>query len=347
MTDSAGRAVRPVGEMLEKDGAVKEAPERPTAERPVSPALYSLAFLSEYGRLETQRARFFDSRFSVLLVRGRALEGSRERGVGASALANAVRASLRPCDVAGVAGEGQIAVIMPEADFFGAYAASKRLSRALESFKDTAPANISITQAAFPADGEDFDSVLSSAVRRADARGNSLWERLGLKDKLFWEITDALFSSVYDGAMDASMDIGPGNELSEFFIDEVNDCILREIKRAPRKNAVLYMTLKKVRADHPVVKALNSSAPLAARIVLAGERDPDVGYIKNAASVYIDDERLRDTAFTFFFSEESAYALLCRANWGGAFSCFHTSDACLVDGLIGKFQREYALQELF
>ncbi|MEK7679563.1 MAG: hypothetical protein AAB356_05165, partial [Deltaproteobacteria bacterium] len=262
-------------------------------------------------------------------------------------LANAVKASLRPCDVAGHADEGQIAVIMPEADFFDAFSASKKLLRALESFKDIGATNISITQAAFPADGADFDSVLSSAVRRAGERKNSLWERLKLKDKLFWEITDELFSSVYDGAVDASMEIGPGNDLSEFFIDQVNDCILREIKRTPRKNAVLYMNLKKVHGDHPVVRALNSSTPLAARIVLAGERDPDVGYIKNAASVYIDDERLRDTAFTFFLSEDSAYALICKETWGGAFSCFHTSDACLVDGLISKFQREYALQELF
>ena len=344
MTDRAVSPIRPGSGMSGKTASGKEAPEKPTAERPASPAFCSYAFLGEYGRLESQRARFFDSCFSVLFIRIRALEGPRER---AGALANAVRASLRPCDVAGIAGEGQIAVIMPEADFFSAYSASKKLSRALESFKDIGAANISITQAAFPADGADFDSVLSSAVRRAEERKNSIWEKLGLKDKLFWEITDELFSSAYDGAVDASMDIGPGSDLSEFFIDQVNDCILREIKRTPRKNAVLYMTLKKVHGDHPVVRALNSSTPLAARIVLAGERDPDAGYIKNAASVYIDDERLRDTVFTFFLSEESAYALICKENWGGAFSCFHTSDACLVDGLISKFQREYALQELF
>ncbi|MBI5238651.1 MAG: hypothetical protein HY887_09585 [Deltaproteobacteria bacterium] len=347
MTDRAGSAIMPGSEMLGKATSGKEMPEKPTVEKPASPALYSHAFLSEYGRIESRRARFFDSHFSVLFIHIRALEGSRERGGSASALANAVRASLRPCDVAGLAGEGQIAVIMPETDFFGAFSASKKLSRTFESFKDIGAANISITQAAFPADGADFDAVLSSAVRRDEERRNSLWERLGLKDKLFWEITDELFSSVYDGAIDASMDTGPGNDLSEFFIDQVNDCILREIKRTPRKNAVLYMTLKKVHGDHPVVRALNSSAPLAARIVLAGERDPDVGYIKNAASVYIDDERLMDTVFTFFLSEDSAYALICKENWGGAFSCFHTSDACLVDGLISKFQREYALQELF
>jgi len=59
----------------------------------------------------------------------------------------------------------------------------------------------------------------------------------------------------------------------------------------------------------------------------------------------LDDPRLKETFFTFLMTEETSYALICKENWGSTFSCFHSSDPVLVEGLITKFQNEYSLKE--
>jgi hypothetical protein len=148
-----------------------------------------------------------------------------------------------------------------------------------------------------------------------------------------------------DGISNATFDAGAGHRLPGFFIDQVNEMIVREIQRNPRRKGILYFSARKISPELPIVRALGETGITATKVFLAGKHEGNLVGFKNATPVYLDDPRLADTFFTFYLSEDSGYALILRENWGETYSCFHTSDPYLVEGLIYKFQTEYSLQE--
>lgn len=314
---------------------------------------YDAFFISEYGRIEAIRATRYNSCFSIILIAvdgfapGAAADGRGGLDL-LERLAAAVLGSIRSCDVAALSDDGrQITVILPETDYFGSLVASRKLSRAIEAAfgEEGGQAGAVLSHSTFPRDGRTFPELAATASRRAAERQESLWESMGLGGRLFWEIVGSLTNTNFDGMGGSSFDAGSGQDLSEFFIDQINELIVKEIARSPQRRGIMYYGTRNISGALPAVRRLGAAGAVATRVFLVGESGGSALDIPGAVPLVLDDPRLRETFFTFFFSEETAYALVCRENWGATFSCFHTSDPVLVEGLITKFQNEYSLQE--
>lgn len=303
------------------------------------------AFANEYGRIETLRAVRYGTVFSIVLV---ALEGAKgAKSTAMRRLLDVTKETLRNCDVAASLDAERAVAILPHTDYFGSLIAIRKLQKALTpAKKEKAPLPIpAFSHASFPKDGKSFKAIVDKATARIKDRKGSLRETLEFDKKLFWETIGDIFKTSYTGSSNSSFDVGGEYELTELFIDQVNELIVKEIRRSPQVKGILYFSTKKITQGLPILKVIRDAGTTSTRIYLAGEYEKDMPDFKNATQVHIDDPRLKDTFFTFFLSEDSGYALVLRENWGGAFSCFHTSDPYLVEGLIGKFQREYSLQE--
>ena len=312
---------------------------------------YDAFFIGEYGRIEATRATRYNTCFSLIVIgvdgAGDGLPLENAEGLEfLKKLVDKVLASVRSCDIAGLSENGRIMVILPETDYFGALIASKKLSRALtQTVKGASKHSVLLSSATFQRDGRTFPEMAAAAEKRVIERADSLWEKLGCSGKLFWEIAGSLNGRNITGLNGASFDAGAGQDLSEFFIDQINELIIKEIARSPRRRGIMYYGTRNLSASLPVVKNLNTAGSTATKVFLVGDSEGSVWEIKNALPLFLDDPRLKETFFTFFLNEDTAYALICKENWGSTFSCFHTSDPVLVEGLITKFQNEYSLQE--
>jgi hypothetical protein len=315
------------------------------------PKLYGASFIKEYGRLESRRSARFGTVFSVIVM---SIEGD---GDIPKEVAARVLESVRSSDVAGVLAKGRMAILLPETDYFGSISAIRKLVRSLAPLTGggghSVPGGPSrpggkpplFSQATFGKDAKGFDGLIGAALDKMQEQERSLRAALDIDNKLFWEIIGDIFSGSCDGIRNATFDAGTGHELPAFFIDRVNEMIIKEIQRNPQRKGILYFSTRKISGELPIIRAIGEAGVTATRIFLAGKYDSDLPGFKNATPVYLDDPRLKETFFTFFLSEDSAYALVLRENWGETYSCFHTSDPYLVEGLIYKFQTEYSLQE--
>lgn len=317
----------------------------------LSEKFHNAQFIQEYGKLESLRAVRLNTSFALVLINVSGLDGAlsavKDPKIlgGLQKVAAAIVEAVRNCDVVGMTDTKQIVAILPETDYFGALGLVRKLAMATEHLKGQIDAVVTFSHATFPKDGKSYEELLTTARKRTAERLDSIWEKLSLDDKLFWEIVEGLFSRGYKGFDNSCFDAGMGFELTEFFMDQINDLVLKEVKRSPQKKSIVYFSAKKVTPTLPIAKSLASAGGLAAKIYLAGECEGSAREYKNSALINLDDPRLKETFFTFFLNENSAYALVCKENWGATFSCFHTSDPHVVEGLINKFYFEYSLQE--
>lgn len=311
---------------------------------------YDASFVNEYGKIESLRAQRYNSNFSLVLMN---LESSDKRTTDNDTvdlikkMSGAVLDSMRTCDVVGLIEDRQVAAILPETDYFGSLIAIRKLSKTINACiaKENMPYTAVLSQATFPKDGKGYGALLSTASKRMQDKKDSIWEKREFKDKLFWEIIADITTSSIVGFDNSTYEAGGGNQLDEHFIDQVNDLILKEVMQSPFKRGILYVVSKKINGSNPVVNSLSHVGSLSTKVFLVGQVEDNLRDIKNASPLFLDDPRLRESFFTFYLTEESGYAMICKENWGSTFSCFHTADKYLVDGLIHKFQIEYVLQE--
>lgn len=313
---------------------------------------YDAFFTGEYGKIEALRASRYNTGFSIVLIDISGFDEKldlfedKEASEFLKALVAATLETVRNCDVVGMCDDRQILAILPETDYFGSLVTIRKLNKAASAImRRYKPAYVICSQATFPKDGRGFGELLSTARKRVADKKESLWEKQNLKNRLFWEIIGELAGKSFKGLDNASFDAGSGQALSEFFIDQINELVVKEVARTPQKRGIIYFGSKRVAASLPVARFLNTVGSLSTKIFLVGEGEESVWEIKNANPLLLDDPRLREVFFTFYLNEDSGYALICKENWGDTYSCFHCSDPYLVEGLITKFQSEYSLQE--
>ncbi|OGQ60066.1 MAG: hypothetical protein A3J24_08570 [Deltaproteobacteria bacterium RIFCSPLOWO2_02_FULL_53_8] len=311
--------------------------------------LYDTFFVSEYGKLEALRAGRYNTQFSILLLTIDGIDAQIHDDEASDFIkktSNKILEAIRPCDVAGMADDRQVAIILPETDYFGSLIAIRKLTKSLSTALtyENPPKKVIMSQATFPNDGRGYGALISTASKRMADKKESLWEKNEFRTKLFWEIIGDITGSTYKGFENSSFDLGGGQSLSESFIDQINELIIREITLAPHKRGIAFFAAKKL-STLPAINTLGHIGTLSTKVFLIGQSEDSLREIKNATPIFLDDPRLRETFFTLYLTEDSGYSLICRENWGATFSCFHSSDAYLVDGLINKFQLEYSLQE--
>lgn len=311
--------------------------------------LYDTFFLSEYGKIEALRASRYNTEFSILLMNIDGMEKSlrdEEAEDFLKKISTTVLEAVRPCDVAGMADDRQVAVILPETDYFGSLIAIRKLTKALSQTLtyENPPKKVVFSQATFPKDGKGYGALISTASKRMLSKKESIWETSNFRNKLLWEIIGELSGTSFKGFENTSFDLGGGQSLNESFIDQINELIIKEITMSPYKRGIAYFASKKLSAL-PAINTLGHIGTLSTKVFLVGQSEDSLRDVKNATPIFLDDPRLRETFFTLYLTEDSGYALICRENWGSTFSCFHSSDPYIVDGIINKFQLEYSLQE--
>ncbi len=307
---------------------------------------YDSNFVKEYAKLESLRAARYGSSFSLVLIQIEEHDDAREYANLLKDLSVMTVEVLRNCDVAGMVGERRLLIILPETDYFGSLMAIRKLKKALKKITGGSTPGVVFSQATCPRDGDSYALLIESASQRIEKQKNSLWSRLDLEDRLFWEVIGRLLETHRHEAESSTFDLGPGMELKEDFIEAVNLSLVREIKRNPANRGILYMSTKDLCADMPVLRALRAAGEMASKVFLVTEKKPEWGPgHRGITPIVLDDPRLGDKSFTFFLGEYFAYALIAKQSWQETFFCFHTSDEHLVEGLILKLQRDFSLQE--
>ncbi|MEK7841494.1 MAG: diguanylate cyclase, partial [Deltaproteobacteria bacterium] len=252
---------RPVSETLPPNVSIGGPPPKPAA--PVSGAkkpvdsvtldeskkvfpsrFYNAFFVTEYGKLETLRAERYNKNFSVILTH---IEGfntlskkleKKELLDFLKGLIKAMMDTLRNCDVIGMVEDKKIVAILPETDYFGSCIAIRKIKKDIENVttKGEPYASIIFSNVSYPRDGKGYGELLAAADKRVEEQKDGLWLKRGFENKSFWEIISILLAGkAYEEKDAAPFDIGKGFDLPVFFLDRLQEMILQEILRDPKK----------------------------------------------------------------------------------------------------------------
>lgn len=315
---------------------------------------YNAFFITEYGKLETLRAERYNKNFSVILttIEGfHHLKKKLEKNELLDFLKELIKAmmeALRDCDVIGMLEDKKLVAILPETDYFGSCISVRKLKKAVERLttKGEPYASIIFSNVSYPRDGKGYGELHGAAEQRIQEQKDGVWHTLGLEDKSFWEIISALLEGKDYATKDiASFDLGKGLDLPIFFLDRLQEMVLQEIVREPRKKGFLYIGARKISPNLPILKAMDTIGATATKIFVIGEGEEGRWNLANVTPLYLTDPRLLETFFIFFLREDLSYAVVGRERWGEQYSCFHTVDPYLIEGLISKLQIDYSLQE--
>ncbi len=318
---------------------------------------YTLSYFSDYATKEIYKARRYGRAFSLLtfsldnLPQIRARSGHTAVRRAQQIVLRVISQMIRDADVVARATEQEFHLLLPETDFFGGLMLMRRALSAVHEDPEArvleakVPFGFTGGAATFPRDGDDFDELLLACRRRMDARRGSLHAHLRLEPLAFWDEVGLLLGN----ARSPRLPEVPGEpsrrgKVADVLIDELQVEVARGLLREPSSRGLVYLCAPKVRADLPLVRALEAApADFAPRVYVIGRR-ADVGEHPALTPVFLEgDERLLRHEFLLWLGDGAAYALLQRRGRGATWG-FHTSDPTLVEGLVSKLQAEYDLQ---
>lgn len=318
---------------------------------------YTLSYFTDYATKEIYKARRYGRAFSLLTFSLDNLQGIRQR-VGHAAVRQAqqivlrvISQIIRDSDVVARATEQEFHVLLPETDYFGGL---MFLRRALSSVIDESdakalearvPMGLTGGVATFPRDGDDFDELLVCCRRRMDERRGSLHHHLRLEPLPFWDEVELLLGNSRSPKLpETAGEPSRRGKVADVLFEELQAEVGREFLRDPMSRGLLYVGGPNVRADLPIVRALDHAPPdFAPRVYVLG-RHADVQEHHAMTPVFLEgDERLARHEFLLWMGDGSAYGLLQRRGRGATWG-FHTSDPTLVEGLVSKLQTAYDLQ---
>ena len=314
---------------------------------------YDSFFIDEFGKLENARSERYGMPYSIALLHvdsfdhGKAKPGKKELRNFMEQVAHPIAQSLRNCDVGGLFEKGRILLILPQTDYLGSLIAIKKLTRALVPYTTEGEpyASVLVSQATYPKDAVGFNKLIEVAKERLSGIKESPWETLDVKKKLFWEVVAKFTEGGLNGNDYSSFDVGEHTSIPVSFIDTINAALLDELSLSPEKRGILYISAGALHEGVRTREALSSLAKSSTKVFIVGEDAHASEGIKNATAITLTDQRLGGGGFTFYLSEDSAYAVISKEAWGETHMCFHTSDPYVVEGLVTKFQRDFHLQE--
>src|SRR4030065_8491 len=212
---------------------------------------------------QTLRAEGYNKNFSVILVNIEGFNNLRKKLEKNELLEflkelikNMMKA-LRDCDVIGMVEDKKLVVILPETDYFGSCVSVRKLKKAIEHIttKGEPYASVIFSNVTYPRDGKGYGELLGAAENRIKEQREGTWLKLGFEDKPFWEAISVLLEGKgYEEKDIASFDLGQGLDLPVFFVDRLQELVLQEISQDPRKKGVLYIGIRKISQNLPLLK---------------------------------------------------------------------------------------------
>lgn len=313
--------------------------------------VHSYELLKYCGNTETSRASRYALPYAIVMVKVSPLEGASIANLPKleEKIIDRIFSVIRTCDTVGKTVGSTYAVLLPQTDYFGSLITTRKLLDSFEplSGECSSYAKIEVMQASYPHHGDTFDKLIDVAEERIRQKRNSLWSRLSMDKKIFWEMLESVSALEEKSMTHSGFETSPDGDLKEDFLESLNAAILNEIILAPKKRGILYFSMPKISRDQPLVKKLQSVFENQTKIYVVGDR-VDVDFDNpNIIVRDMKDQRLLETSFTLFMNKDVAYGVFSKESWGGVKTCFHTSDKFLVEGMITRLQRDYALEENF
>jgi diguanylate cyclase (GGDEF)-like protein len=318
---------------------------------------YNLAYFVDYAGKEAYKARRYNRSFSLLTLCVDNLDALRTQLPGdevRSVVRSVVSALGRICrdaDVIAKSAEAELYILLPETDLFGATMFARRALSAIREDKHISdvelrvPLSIAYGVSTFPKDGEDFDELMHRCRQRMDEGRLSLYRRLMLEGLDFWNTVDLLLGTPKSPKLplDDRGGVSRRGAQAGALFERVQQEAVRELARDPSARGLLYVGVPEVKADLPMLSALENLIEGQGRVYLMGRR-AGLDSHPFATLVYLEgDERIQSHEFLLLHSEHASYGLLKRRSEDAEVS-FHTSDVLLVDGLVYKLQQAYDLQ---
>jgi two-component system cell cycle response regulator len=328
---------------------------------------YNLAYLSDYVEKEIRKARRYNRTFSLI---GLKIDNYQEiqKNFGQTPLAQTVERIilslselLRESDIIARVSEREIYIFMPETDYFGSLILVRRIDKVLRSKRyisdperdprDVGELVFSLGSAAFPRDGTDFDSLTVKITSRMEEHRSSIYKKLNLEEKGFWEVVGLLLGKAGYKATEDIKGLSRHHIFTPSLIEQTQKVIFREIAQNPDMRGILYMGVRRIDPGMSLLENHQIIEASATRVFILGqpagaEGNEDKSWdIPQITPVFLSDERILQHTFILYLNEDYAYGLICRKDKQGKLFGFHTGDSTLVERMISKLQENYMLKK--
>lgn len=330
--------------------------------------VYKLAYFRDHVTREMYKARRYGRNLSFIRlditnyrsIADRMLDRDVQDAL--ARMAELVNGVLRDADMLACLAPGTYAIMLPETDYWGSLVAQQRIRRVLEGAlavsdgKRTIPMKILMRSAAYPVDGDDFDTLLAVAARRQQRLKKSLYQRTGMERESFWAIVRRLLGSPQDYRLDGN--VLQVSSALRLFEDENGSRYLRmpagrreellaafcaDLIESRRIRGVIYLASADFDRDRTMVPIVEEIEQSATNLFLLGGSRRVSWDLQRVVPIHIDDEQLRRLVVLLYLNEDHAYALFAR-RYEQELVGFHTCDFYFVENMIAKLQRHYRLQ---
>jgi hypothetical protein len=273
---------------------------------------------------------------------------------------------VRDSDILAKVSDSEFYVLLPETDSLGARMFIRRSQEAFsaEPFISTMsgdyPVSITLGTATFPLDGNDFDELLGTCREVMEKARASLYRRLRLSEKDFWETVQLLVGRPedYDVEVESTSETfrlcedanGVSNHgtFTNSLLSALGEEVAQQAVDLPERKAIMYDVGGVLGEEPRAVERVLARAEKA-KAFLLGKRGTDLSAPEHPAltRVYLDDEYMEKYRLLLVLSERLAYAFLGVQRDNDALQAFHTHDKFLVENLIAKLQDQYNLQRQY
>lgn len=307
---------------------------------------YSIEYFEGVVRREIEKSNRFGHNFSILSVfcpAGNESRTGNTDGNPGSAMATVVSRLndvMRSADLLGTDGSGHFMVLLPETDALGAAVFKRRVAELLEaepvseSADVTSPICVDLALATYPGDGTQLESLLRVLEARSAEHRSSPVRHLGLAGLSLASALAALGET--------------GTEEEPAVADSIVRFLLAEVARRPSDRGVLILSpgagLWSATAEG--LAALSDDSPRTAILVVCDRPRPET--LPTAVRWLAPPAGTQLPPFVLRYGDGAVYALIRDEKSGDdGPRMFHTRDRSVVEFLIFRLQREFALPELF
>lgn len=319
---------------------------------------YSFSYFSDYVEKELSKSKRFKRNFSIIMLKIENLEKLRgefqEYTINKSLkrLIEILFECVRQTDIVAKKSDDEYYVLLPETDYFGSLVTLRRFNT---SIKDkvllvegtkSIPLPVKISSGTFPRDGGTLDMLLYKISKRLESQELSLYKKLNLDEKDFWEAFNLLTDP---DKLHEKYDEETGIEgeskwaiFHEGVIKGITESFHIEISLNSTLRGAFFLKLGKLRERFIPKFSTKLSDTGAFRIYRFETEDitetsPLIRFIR------IPQEDARKGNFLIAVTEDFSYGIFFKELENSRYSVFHTSDPYFIENIIAKLQERYLI----